>query len=140
MQTQKFATRLLLSALLALSAAGAGAATPADIQADLQRTAREGNPGFAGFSAQRGRQFFATRRDSGWSCSSCHSDNPLAPGRHVKTGMEIAPFAPAAEPRRFTDATRAEKWFKRNCNDVLNRACTPEEKGDLLEYLMSLSR
>jgi hypothetical protein len=29
-----------------------------------------------------------------------------------------------------------EKWFKRNCNDVLARACTPAEKADVLAYLL----
>jgi hypothetical protein len=51
---------------------------------------------------------------------------------------EIAPLAPAANPQRFTSLEKADKWFKRNCNDVLGRPCTSEEKGDVLAYLMSL--
>jgi len=31
-----------------------------------------------------------------------------------------------------------EKWFRRNCNDVLNRACTASEQGDVLAYLMTV--
>ena len=61
-------------------------------------------------------------------------------GKHVKTGKEIAPLAPAANPQRFADAAKAEKWFNRNCNDVLGRACTASEKGDVLAYLMSLAK
>ncbi|HET6803481.1 MAG TPA: DUF1924 domain-containing protein, partial [Casimicrobiaceae bacterium] len=30
--------------------------------------------------------------------------------------------------------------FRRNCNDVLSRACTPQEKGDVLAYLLELRR
>jgi hypothetical protein len=30
-----------------------------------------------------------------------------------------------------------EKWFKRNCNDVVGRACTAQEKGDVLAYVMT---
>ena len=49
-------------------------------------------------------------------------------------------MAPAANPQRFSDAAKVEKWFKRNCNDVLGRACTAQEKGDVLAYLMSLAK
>jgi hypothetical protein len=64
----------------------------------------------------------------------------LSTGRHATTGREIAPLAPAANPARLVDVDRIEKWFKRNCNDVLRRACTAAEKGDVLAYLTSLKR
>jgi hypothetical protein len=60
-------------------------------------------------------------------------------GRHAKTGKTIAPLAPAANPERFTSLSQSEKWFKRNCNDVLARECTAQEKGDVLAYLMQLA-
>ena len=128
----------LLAASLASGALAARAATPEDILGELAIAARQQAPRFAGFSAQRGREFFAARRESGWSCSTCHTANPIAPGQHAKTGKEIAPLAPAANPARFADAARAEKWFKRNCNDVFGRECTAQEKGDVLAYLVSL--
>ena len=115
-----------------LAAAPASAATPAEILKGLEA------PGSARFSAQRGERFFKTRHGSDWSCASCHTENPLGQGRHAKTGKKIAPLAPGANPERFTDAARAEKWFRRNCNDVLGRTCSAQEKGDVLEYLMSL--
>jgi len=31
-----------------------------------------------------------------------------------------------------------EKWFKRNCNDVLGRACSAQEKADFTAYMISL--
>jgi mono/diheme cytochrome c family protein len=92
----------------------------------------------AASSAQRGERFFKATHGNDWSCASCHTENPLAPGKHAKTGKAIAPLAPAANPKRFTDAAAVEKWFRRNCNDVLGRACTAQEKGDVTQYLMSL--
>ena len=127
-----------MPALALLLVAGAAfAANPAQIKERFEAEARTA-PGFAGFSAQRGERFFRSAHGGDWSCASCHTDNPLAAGRHAKTGKTIAPLAPAANRERFTDAATAEKWFRRNCNDVLGRACTAQEKGDVLEYLMSL--
>ena len=40
----------------------------------------------------------------------------------------------------FSDAAKVEKWFKRNCGDVLNRACTALEKGDFLTYVLSVRK
>ena len=91
-----------------------------------------------GASAQRGELFFKATHGGEWSCASCHTANPLAPGKHAKTGKTIAPLAPAANPQRFTDAAAVEKWLRRNCNDVLGRPCTAQEKGDVTQYLMSL--
>lgn len=118
------------------AAVAAHAETPSDIARTYEATARQASPGFAGFSADRGRSFFRSTHGGDWSCSSCHTDNPLAAGKHAKTGKAIKPLAPAANPERFTSLAEAEKWFKRNCNDVLNRACTAQEKGDVLAYLM----
>ena len=129
---------LLMAMSQGLSASSVSAATPVEIQKGFETAARDGTPGFTGFSAQRGEQFFKSRHGNDWSCDTCHTANPLASGRHVKTGKEIAPLAPRANPQRFTDAAKVEKWFKRNCNDVLNRPCTAREKGDVLEYLISL--
>jgi len=130
--------RLFAAASLTLAAASVPAATPADIQKGFESDARQGAPGFAGFSAQRGEQFFKARHGSDWACATCHSENPRGPGRHAKTGKNITALAPAANPQRFTDPASVEKWFRRNCNDVLGRVCTAQEKGDVLQYLLSL--
>jgi len=140
MKTARPMARAAVAGLLALGASLALAATPADIRRDLEIAARQSTPGFAGFSALRGQQFFASRHGTDWSCASCHTANPRAPGRHATTGKDIAPLAPGANPQRFTDLAKAEKWFKRNCNDVLKRGCTAAEKGDVLEYLISLGK
>ncbi len=120
--------------------AHASAEVPGDFASAFAAAARRDDPGFAGFSATRGKQFFDATHGADWSCASCHTPNPLTAGKHANTGKEIAALAPAANPARFTRPDKVEKWFKRNCNDVLGRVCTAQEKGDLLAYLMSLQK
>ena len=129
--------RIAGAAITAALAATAFAA-PADLLRDYEKAASEASPAFAGLSAERGAQFFRTPHGGEWSCASCHTAKPLVAGQHAKTGKAIAALAPAANAERFTDAARVEKWFRRNCNDVLSRACTPQEKGDVLAFLLSL--
>ena len=125
------------AALAAALSATALAATPSGYL-DQLRAAATASGGFSGFSAERGRAFFMSRHGNDWSCASCHGERPDSTGKHARTGKQIAPLAPTANAERFADETRAEKWFRRNCNDVLGRACTPLEKGDVLTWLMSL--
>ena len=121
-----------------LTAIAALAATPGEQQKRFEAEARAAGSGFSGFSATRGEALFKSNHGSDWSCASCHTGNPLAPGKHAKTGKAIAPLAPGANSERFTDNATVDKWFRRNCNDVLGRACSAQEKGDVLQYLMSL--
>jgi hypothetical protein len=129
---------LMLAAFAVVAGRPAVAGSPIDIQRTLEAEARRAAPAFAGFSAERGARFFNERHGGDWSCASCHTADPRGPGRHAATGKAIAPLAPAANPERFTTASTVEKWFRRNCNDVLGRACTPLEKGDVLTWLLSL--
>jgi hypothetical protein len=92
---------------------------------------------YSGPSASRGNEFFHARGRE-WSCASCHTADPRQPGRHAVTGKAIRPLAPAANPERFSNPEKVEKWFKRNCNDTLGRECTPAEKADVVAYLSSL--
>lgn len=124
---------LSLALCLGLGAAGpARAATPADLLAGY--TAQSGAPA----APERGRAFFAARHGKEWSCSSCHGTPPTQPGKHAATGKPITALAPAVTADRFTDAAKTEKWFRRNCNDVLGRECSAAEKADLLAWLLSL--
>jgi hypothetical protein len=116
------------------------AQTPEQTQAGFKLLAIEAEPGFQGFSATRGEQFFTSTHGNDWSCSTCHSKKPTVPGKHAKTNKVIQPLAPAFNAERFTDQAKVDKWFKRNCNDVLNRACTAQEKGDVLEFLMTFKK
>jgi len=116
-------------------AGGAQAAQPGELLAGYEAEARRAEAGFRA-SASRGEQFFNARHGGEWSCASCHGNPPVGQGKHAKTGKAIAPLAPAANAERFADAAKAEKWFRRNCNDVLSRACTPSEKADVLAWLL----
>jgi Domain of unknown function (DUF1924) len=126
----------LLMVLMALVAStGVVHAQDTSPQALLQQYAQEaGSPG----QATRGQAFFLAKHGQRWRCASCHQANPLTQGQHAATGKTIAPLAPAANAERFTRVAKAEKWFKRNCNDVLQRACTPQEKADVLAWLTGL--
>jgi len=125
----------LAALLLALAAGTAGAADPLPaIQASAQASGS-----FKGFSAERGAAFFRAK-GSDWSCATCHTLDPRKPGRHTVTGKAIEPMAPGVNPKRLTDVAKVEKWFKRNCRDVLDRECTALEKGDVITYLRSLGR
>jgi hypothetical protein len=53
----------------------------------------------------------------------------------VKTGKRIEPMAVSVNPQRLGDMAKIEKWFRRNCKWTLGRACTAQEKGDLLSFL-----
>jgi hypothetical protein len=100
----------------------------------------------SGYSAQagaapspaRGQQLFTQSHGREWKCASCHGALPTQSGQHAATGKAIAPLAPAFNPTRFTDAAKTEKWFRRNCQDVLGRECSPLEKADVLSWLISL--
>ena len=129
---------ILAALLFSPFAAPAMAETPADIQAALLAEARKADPAFKAFSAERGQAFYAATHANDWSCSTCHTRNPAQAGAHEKTKKPINPLAPAANPRRFSDAARVDKWFRRNCKDVLARECTPEEKGNVLAYLLTV--
>jgi mono/diheme cytochrome c family protein len=94
------------------------AATPAEQLSGY--TAQAGSPA----APARGQKFFTTTHGKEWSCSSCHGAVPTQTGKHASTGKPIGAMAPAFNPERFTDATKTEKWFRRNCNDVVGRECT----------------
>ncbi|HCT39899.1 MAG TPA: hypothetical protein DF427_01700 [Moraxellaceae bacterium] len=129
-----------LTALLLLPGMlfAAGTDTPARLQAGYAAEALATSPAAGPLSAERGRQFFTSRHGGDWSCASCHTTDARKSGRHAVTGKVLKPLAPAANPDRFTDATKVEKWFRRNCKDVLGRECSAREKGDVLTYLQSL--
>ena len=108
------------------------AATPADLQAAYSAGATSpANP-------DRGQQLFTNRHGRDWSCSSCHGAVPTQAGRHASTGKPIAPLAPAFNPERFADAAKTEKWFRRNCDDVMGRECSAAEKADVISWLRAL--
>jgi hypothetical protein len=131
---RRFLFALFTFILPALAAAGARD----DILARYAAEARQSNLGFAGFSAERGQAFhersFAGGKAETAACTACHGPDPRRPGR-TPAGKAIDPVAVSAAPARYTDPAKVEKWFKRNCSEVLGRPCTALEKGDWLTYM-----
>jgi uncharacterized membrane protein len=113
---------------------GAHAATPAELLAGyVTQSGQAAQPA-------RGQDFFTSKHGKDWSCSSCHTATPTGEGKHASTGKVISAMAPAFNPERFTELAKSEKWFRRNCNDVVGRECTATEKADVLAWLLSLKR
>ncbi|MEZ5615387.1 MAG: DUF1924 domain-containing protein [Rhodocyclaceae bacterium] len=92
----------------------------------------------SGFSAVRGQALHTQ------SFSGGKPDTPSAPvifGKDTRsagralTGKTIEPVAVSVTPTRYTDPAKVEKWFKRNCTEVLGRVMRPQEKGDWLTFV-----
>lgn len=138
----RIAAHSLAAATIATTAAIA-AMTPAQkaIVDSYLVVATKSDPGLKAFSAERGKSLFQGKHTGGKpdtpSCTSCHTAD-LGKAGKTRAGKEIAPMASSANPKRYSDPAEVEKWFKRNCNDVLGRECTAIEKGDVLVYLLGI--
>jgi cytochrome c1 len=129
---------LVLVAIAGVAAAGVASPARDAILATFAVAAKQGDPAFAGFSAERGHAFWTAAHTGGKpdtpSCTTCHTTDPTREGQ-TRAGKQIAPMAVSQTPDRFTDSAKVEKWFGRNCNSVLGRDCTAVEKGDVIAYL-----
>jgi len=123
---QKFFALLLFASLHTM------AATPAELLAGYAAQAGQSA------NAAKGEAFFKASHGQEWQCTSCHGKSPMMGGRHASTDKAIEPLAPAGNAKRFTDSVKVEKWFRRNCKDVLARECTASEKADVLAWLISV--
>jgi hypothetical protein len=124
---------------VALFSAPAAADTPA---ADfMARYAREAGVAVTALSPARGETLYRSehpgKNGAAQSCASCHTANPKQAGK-TRVGKRIEPLAPSVNPQRFSDAAQVEKWFRRNCMDVLARECSAQEKGDFVAWLNQL--
>lgn len=124
-----------------LVSANVYAETPQSLLKQYEAQAKHENTAFSGFSADLGASFFRTEHvhSNGQkvSCATCHTADPKNQGK-TRANKLIEPMAPVVNAQRFTDAAKVEKWFGRNCKDVLERACTAKEKGDYIQYLVNL--
>jgi len=96
--------------------------------------------GAGDFSASRGEKMWMKNyldKKSGKqrNCQTCHGDNLTVSGKHARTGKVIEPLARSVNSERLTDIKFMKKWLKRNCKWTIGRECSPQEKGDFLEYL-----
>lgn len=129
--------RIAFLLILSLSQA-AWAETPRQFVDSYAAEAGRAQSGFAA-DAARGRAFAAKNwgvSEKLSSCTACHTDNPRNPGRHVVTGKGIEPLSPAVSTERFSDPAKVEKWFKRNCKEVVGRLCSPAEKADFIQFVL----
>jgi cytochrome c553 len=116
--------------------ASSAAIAKADFNRLLQHYTQQGGKEF---SAERGKAFWFKDQSSEsgetMNCASCHGKDLTQAGKHNKSGKAIEPMASSINPERYTDLEKIEKWFTRNCKQVLRRECTAQEKGDVLRYL-----
>ncbi len=124
----------VLPGVLLLGAASAGLQA-ADVN-DVQNHYRD--PGAGPFSFDRGEMLWNSQFYEGRQCATCHATDLTRNGRHERTQKPIEPMAPSVNTTRYKDLKEVEKWFTRNCKWTWGRECTPQEKGDLLEYLKRL--
>lgn len=131
---ERFALVLMLAVTPAL------AASPQQLLDRYAQQAASEDGGFQGFSTARGERLYRVERvvagGERTSCATCHTTDPRQPGRS-RANKRIEPLAPAANPARFSDAVQVEKWFRRNCGDVLGRPCSAAEKGDFIAWLLT---
>jgi hypothetical protein len=154
-------------ALLAVVVLGACAtptrAAPIDeILAAYAQQARSADARFAGFSAERGCEVYFREHEletgEVLSCAACHHEDPrteryahqdpipcvachrfqaLSSEGMLRIRRQFLPLAPSANPDRFTDPAFVEKWFRINCRMLMQRECTPLEKGDVITWLLT---
>ena len=131
-----------LTALSALFFAGSVFAASPNAQMNAMLDGLKKESGVQSFSAEEGKKLLNAKRVHSQkkeerSCTTCHTSNPAASGK-TPVGKVIEPMSQAVNKERFTDPKKVDKWFKRNCEWVLERECTPKEKGDFITYMTTL--
>jgi hypothetical protein len=135
--------KLNIPAILACVAIVLSSASQAGVREDqlaqYASAAKAANPAFAGFSVERGKtlhtQTFTGGKPDTPACTSCHGKDTRGAGQ-TSTGKAIEAMAVSVTPTRYNDPAKVEKWFKRNCTEVLGRVCTEQEKGDWLTFML----
>ena len=130
------ARRLGMALMLTLSASFVLADSPANLLDTYKAQAKAS--GVAAGDVTSGQSFFNSTHGNEWKCASCHGALPTGKGEHAITHKVIEPLAPAFNAQRFSDLAKADKWFRRNCKDVLARECSAAEKADVLAWLITL--
>ena len=120
---------LLLFCLLATATVRAGGSPVDELLKEYQKE------GAGEFSAEAGRKLWRAEGKDGRSCTSCHTEDLSAAGKHDRTGKTIEPMAPSSNPERLTERREITKWLYRNCKWTLGRICTAQEKGDFLTFI-----
>ena len=124
------ARQLLMAGLLI---SGLAQANPAELLEEYQQA------GAGPFSASAGEEAwnreYPQEDGSSRSFRTCHGKDLKLAGEHIKTGKHIDPLAPSVNSKRLTDISHVRKWLRRNCSWTLGRECTPQEKGDFIQFI-----
>lgn len=108
---------------------------------ELEKQARQEDPSFKGFEAERGKKIFSEEQphkdNKNISCTTCHTKDIKKQGKNARTGKLIEPLAPSVNKKRLTSSKDVEKWIRRNFKDVYGREGTATEKGDVLTFINS---
>ena len=120
----------LVLSVMTLSVAQAKQDPPAQLEQYRQQ-------GISQMDASKGSQLWRSVVNER-SCTDCHGNDLRNSGKHVKTGKAIKPMALSANPARYQDGKKIEKWFFRNCKWTFERPCSLQEKADILGWLSSL--
>ena len=138
MKTDRHLISIIVFACALVSAAAGE--SPQSLLDFYANEAKASDPGFSRFSAERGEHLFRTNFSTGKpdtpSCTTCHTTDATKTGQ-TRAGKDIEPMAASANPKRYSDQAKTEKWFGRNCNNVLGRECTATEKGDFITFMLA---
>lgn len=126
-----------IAILLTLTAAAALFAGDHPVKNYLAKYEKEAG---ASLNAERGKELWEKKIPGpGFekSCTGCHNTDPKKSGKHKVKGVEkeIKPMALSANKKRYTKWKKVDKSFDKFCKKVYDRACTAQEKGDMLLYL-----
>jgi mono/diheme cytochrome c family protein len=84
------------------------------IQDGYRTQAKAENPAFKDFSVAAGQKLYSTKVDE-LSCASCHTDSPLAAGKHAKTSKDILPLSPSVNAKFVQEPTSLASWSRACC-------------------------
>lgn len=134
---------IALIALLGLTAFSAQAdeASAEKLAKKYEGIAKGNDATYKGLSAADGEAFFNQKimvKGKEVACASCHTANPADAGKHIVTGKPIRPLSPIVNPKRFSNTDKVEKNFTKHCNDIIERDCTAQEKGNYIAYLLTV--
>lgn len=138
---KKFNIALIILLGLTAFSAQADQASAEKLAAKYEGIAKNNDPAYKGLSATDGEAFFKHDqmvKGKPIACASCHTANPADPGKHIVTGKRIRPLSPVVNPKRFANLDKVEANFTKHCNDIIERDCTAQEKGNYIAYLLTV--
>lgn len=138
---KKFNIALIILLGLTAFSAQADEASAAKLAKKYEGIAKGNDSTYKGLSATDGQAFFnqkVTVKGKEVACASCHTANPADAGKHIVTGKPIRPLSPVVNPKRFSNTDKVEANFTKHCNDIIERDCTAQEKGNYIAYLLTV--